>query len=270
VDTTRVADGTYALRVKVSDAAKNERIVTLGTVTIGNGRAGAPSTGPGPTGGFPPGTPNGENPSDRAKLTASFIRSRRLTLTTRYGSRATLRGRLVDDANRPIRNARVEVLETPAVKGARAIDKGGVRTRPDGTFRYTVARNATSRAIRLIYRTRHGDQQPASTRNLALRVRARASLSVSLRGGRVTYRGKVLSGTMPRGGKIVLIQGRSRGSAWQTFATRRARRGGAFSGRYRLRVRYPGTRLQFRVVVPTESGYPFLSGSGSTVTRTVR
>ena len=44
---------------------------------------------------------------------------------------------------------------------------------------------------------------------------------------------------MPRGGKLVIVQGRAKGGSWQTFASRRAGKSGAFKGRYRLKVRAP-------------------------------
>ncbi|MDQ3770459.1 MAG: hypothetical protein M3370_13425 [Actinomycetota bacterium] len=84
------------------------------------------------------------------------------------------------------------------------------------------------------------------------------------------YSGRVTSGPLPKGGKIVVVQGRVRGGSWQTFATRQARGRGRFSGRYRLRVRRPGTRLQFRVRVPSEGNYPYLTAVGRPVTKTVR
>jgi hypothetical protein len=95
-------------------------------------------------------------------------------------------------------------------------------------------------------------------------------LSVALRGAAVTYRGTVLSGPMPRGGKLVILQGRVKGKAWQTFASRRARAGGRFSGKYRLKLRVPGRKLQFRARVVAESGFPYLAGVSRAVTRTVR
>jgi hypothetical protein len=102
-----------------------------------------------------------------------------------------------------------------------------------------------------------------------LRVRASASLRVALKGIVVRYRGRVLSKPLPRRGKLVEIQGRAPGAGWKTFATRRADRRGGFAGTYRLRIRRPGVRLQFRVRVPAENGYPFVAHAGRAVTRIV-
>jgi hypothetical protein len=101
-------------------------------------------------------------------------------------------------------------------------------------------------------------------------VKAGVKLSVSLNGIVATYRGTVLAGAMPKSGKLVVVQGRAKGGSWQTFATRRARKGGAFNGRYRLKVRRPGKQLQFRVRVLAESGWNFAGVTSRPVTRRVR
>jgi hypothetical protein len=75
---------------------------------------------------------------------------------------------------------------------------------------------------------------------------------------------------MPRGGKKIYIQGRARGGAWQRFAARRTNAAGRFAGRYRLRVRRPGIKLQFRVEIPRQKGYAYAAQVGSPVTKTVR
>ena len=67
----------------------------------------------------------------------------------------------------------------------------------------------------------------------------------------------------------LLLQGRRKGGAWQSFATRRVGRRGQFSGSYRLRVRRPGVALQFRAVITQTRGYPYSAGTSATVTRIV-
>jgi hypothetical protein len=103
-----------------------------------------------------------------------------------------------------------------------------------------------------------------------LAVTAAVKLAVTLKGVVVRYTGRVLSGPLPAGGKLVIVQGRVRGGSWQTFATRRATRGGAFGGRYRLRARTPGRVLQFRARVVAESGYAYRPATSRAVSRTVR
>jgi hypothetical protein len=101
-------------------------------------------------------------------------------------------------------------------------------------------------------------------------VRAASTLAITLRGITVTYAGRVIARPLPRSGKKIFIQGRAKGGVWQRFATRRTAASGRFAGRYRLRVRRPGVKLQFRVEVPRERGYPYVAHTGSPVTRTVR
>ena len=264
VDTRAVADGTHPLALRVTDAAGNRRLVQAAApVTVANGSAAGASAAA-------RGAANGEGASDAAKLTVRFSSTKRAALTVPYGRRVTIRGRLTDAAGKPIKNARIQVRERPATTGSRVLDKGGARTRADGSFRYTVAKTASSRSLRVAYLSHLGDAKAVATKTLTLRVRASVSLKVGLRGISVSYSGRLLSKPVPRRGKLLFIQGRATGGAWQTFATRRTSRTGRFSGRYRLRVRRPGVRLQFRVRVPAEAGYPFSSRIGRSVTRRVR
>lgn len=177
-----------------------------------------------------------------------------------------VRGRVLTQDGLPIGGGRVELQETPQSGRVGAASRE-LTTEPDGVFAYTVPRGP-SRTLTFKYGGT-GDATPAVQR-LKLRVRASASLRVTLDGVRVRYRGSVLSKPLPRAGKRVEIQGRAPGAAWKTFAVRRTSRRGAFSGTYRLRVHRPGVRLQFRVRVPGEKGYPFLAFVGRAENRTVR
>jgi hypothetical protein len=147
------------------------------------------------------------------------------------------------------------------------LHSGELTTGPDGVFEYTVPRGP-SRRLTFTYRRTVGDATPV-VQQLKLRVQASATLHVALKGVQVRYRGRVLSKPLPRRGKLVEIQGRAPGAAWKTFATRRATRRGEFSGTYRLRVHRPGVRLQFRVHVPSEAGYPYVAHTGAAQTHVV-
>jgi len=213
---------------------------------------------------------NGEGASARARLTVAFRgapRTRRFAVP--FGRSAVIVGRLVDEAGRPIRGATVEVAETVRVRGARGTAGPSVQTGPDGSFRYTVTRRASNRRLVFAYRHVRGGEVVTQD-DLELDVRPGVRLRVSLAGAVVRYRGQVLAGAMPRTGKVVVLQGRVAGGRWQTFATRRARGAGRFRGRYRLNVRRPGQRLQFRARVLAESGWPYLAATSRVVTRRVR
>jgi hypothetical protein len=256
INTAKVPDGQYALTLRVTDAAGNRRIINGPFVRIGNG----PEA---------PGSPNGGNASDDAKLSASFSRSGGVKFTTRFGRKVVVRGRLLTRDDRSITGAKIDVSEV--LPGSDVVVKrGSARTNSRGRFRYVISRVKSSRSLRLSYRARYGDQNPAAAKRLTLGVRAASSLRVSLQGVVVRYSGRVLTRPVPEGGKLIVMQGRAKGGAWQTFATRRTGRGGRFAGRYRLRVRRPGIRLQFRVRIPRERGYPFAAGAGRPVTKIVR
>ena len=212
---------------------------------------------------------NGEGASRRARLTVAYAGSSARRLSRKYGRNALVTGSLVDEHDRPIRGAVIEVSSVAAVRGAAPVAGKAVVTGADGGFRYTASGRAASRQLRFTYRYENPGEVVAAD-SLELHVKAGVKLAVTLRGSLVRYGGRVLSGPMPRAGKVVILQGRVKGASWQTFASRRARGKGTFRGTYRLKVRRPGTRLQFRARVLTEAGYPYLSVTGRAVTRVVR
>jgi hypothetical protein len=212
---------------------------------------------------------NGEGASPRARLSVEFAGRGGASRTLAFSRSAGAVGRLVDESGRPIRNAVVDVASVAAVRGARAVAAAPAVTGSDGSFVYRVPARSSSRTLRFEYRyLREGDVVSAAA--LTLRVRAAVRLGVRLQGAAVRYSGRVLSKPLPRAGKLVVLQGRVRGGRWQTFATRRATRAGAFRGRYRLKVRRPGARLQFRARAVAEAGWPYLDGTSRVVTRRVR
>jgi hypothetical protein len=247
VDTRKVADGIYPVAIRIKDAAGNEETVTSPTaIQVANGST---ATGFGQA-------------SKAARLTASFARNHRGSTTVGYGRRVRIRGRLLAPDSTPLAGATLHADELPASR-FRERRTAVLTTAADGSFEYT-ARPGPSRTIELTY--------PGSevSRQLHLRVKASATLAVKLLGTLVRYRGRVVSTPIPRRGKLVEIQGRAPGAGWKTFARRRTTRRGAYSGTYRLRIHRPGVRLQFRVRVPRERGYPFVAHAGRAVGRTVR
>ena len=255
IDTRKVPNGSYPLTLRVMDAAGNQGTILLPkAVKIDNAD---------------PLTPNGVNATGDARLTASFAGVSRRAITVPFNRHVIVRGRVVTAAGVPISKARVEVVEAPTLRRLPpTIDT--VTTRADGTFRYRLRARGMSRVVRIQYRASLEGPAVAAAQRLQLNVAAAARLTVSLRGIQVRYGGRVISRPVPRRGTQVYLQGRAVGGAWTTFAVKRTDRGGRFSGTYRLRVRRPGVRLQFRVRVPRQSGYPYARGTGVVVTRTVR
>jgi hypothetical protein len=214
------------------------------------------------------GVPNGEGASPNAKLTVAFVKAGAKG-TVAYGRTLVAVGKLVDPSGRPIRAAIVDVTETPALKGAKAASGAPAVTGDDGSFRYTATSSAGTRSLTFSYRFQRQGAVVAQA-DLALTVKAGVKLAVKLKGIVASYTGRVLAGAMPKGGKLVIVQGRAKGGSWQTFASRRASKAGAFKGKYRLKVRRPGKKLQFRVRVISESGWNYAAVTSKAVTRTVK
>jgi hypothetical protein len=258
IDTRTVADGDYPLALRVTDAADNRQTIpTSAIVRVANGgtRSVTPS--------------NGAEATKDARLSASFAGRRGAKATLRYHQKATIRGRLTTSAGAPIGHAKVEVVETPLGLPQR-VRMRSATTAADGRFTYTVRPHGMSRSISIRYRPVLTDDDVAASRLLSVRVAAAGSLRVSLRGVRVSYNGRVLSTPIPRRGLRLYLEGRAVGGRWTRFAEKRTTRKGRFSGRYRLRVHRPGVRLQFRLRIPRQAGYPYAAGVGRPVTRTVR
>lgn len=247
VDTTGAPSGRRVVSLRVTDAAGNRTVVTGPTIDLKEQRA--PSA---------------------VRLTAHFAKSTSLAYTSSFGQGAAVTGRLTDTGGRGIADADILVSERIALPGARDTGARRVRTRRDGSFRYIVSRRASSRTIRVRYDGVYLGRKVAAARTLRLQVRASARLAVALHGTLVRYSGRVIAAPLPEEGKRVNIQGRVKGGVWQTFARRRTTRRGQFVGTYRLRVHRPGVRLEFRVRVPREKRYPFVTGVGRVVARTVR
>lgn len=256
IDTRKVPNGTYPLLMRITDAAGNrEAIQAPAPVTIDNGTARAFA-------------PNGAGASGDARLTARFAGRSGTSAVVRYQKAVKVQGRLTTPAGAPIAAARIDVAET--VKGAKTSTARNVMTGADGRFTYTSSRRRPSRVVRFAYRPSLGGGTVTATRRLRIYVPASASLRIRLRGTLVTYSGRLLTRPVPRRGKAIQVEGRAAGGTWTRFATKRTNRSGRFSGRYRLRVRRPGVHLQFRLRIPTQAGYPYASGTGHALIRTVR
>ena len=283
--------GTHNLKILLEDAAGNSATLsnrnvvvdnvpdplTGGQGTDGSGSSGSgsgstttvinttTSTTPGATQPVDRGAPNGINATDEARLTAWWASNRGTVLRSRYGVRHVIRGKLTDRNGKGIRNARVELAATPAAKGAKeSLDKGGARTRPDGTWTLILPVDVSSRLLRFRYRSHANDVTPAATRTLRLKVRAGLRLSVTprvaSRGKTIRLTGRLLGRPVPRVGKVLELQARTPGTAWVTFATVRARQGGAFASKYTFRRGGPVT-YELRVRARASDDYPFDMGT---------
>ncbi len=250
VDTRAVADGSHPLTLRVIDAAGNRHVEEVRTVDVRNNDD-VP----------PPGRENALEHVLGALLSARFATSSRTSLTVPFGRHVSIRGRLTGAGRSGIGGAPIDVFERAT--GAPEVALGSARTRADGTFSYTLEGRQPSRSVRLAYGA-------TSAPLLRVRVRAASTLKASLHGTIVRFSGRVLSQPLPKRGTPVILQGNAPGYTWTPFANLRTDRRGRFAGRYRLPVRRPGVKLQIRVRVPTQRGYPYLGYTGRPVVLTVR
>ncbi len=283
LETMALANGAHHLVVSVLDAAGNSAPVLDRTVTVANPAAAGGGPGGGATGGGAgssvtsaagqgatpaAGTPNGAGASPQATLTVRWRRSARNVLTTTFTRRETIVGRLTGPGGAPIAGALVELNATPAFGGAASVWMRGARTRADGTFSVTLPDRLSSRAVHVAYRAHAGDARPAAERTLRLAVAAPVTLSIaprtSHRGGTIHFRGRLLAGPIPRGGKSLILEARSGRGAWIQFHVVRSDRHGRYRASYRFKFAGPA-RYRFRVLCEGEADYPFATGASRTI-----
>jgi hypothetical protein len=256
-DTTSVGNGAHHLVVSVIDAAGNAAPVLDRTLTISNPP--------------PPGTPgpaNGTNASAQASLTARWRDTRKASLTSTYGRARTLTGRLTAPGGAPISDAAVGLRASPSSAGAKPVVLTSPRTDANGRFSFRVPAGTPSCTLRLAYRAHVGDALPVATRTLRLNVRAGIVLRVAPHtasvGSGIRFRGRLRGGPIPRGGKQLVLEARSPGSAWIEFKVVSTDAHGHYAASYRFK--FPGPAdYRFRVRSEAESDFPFAAGSSNVV-----
>jgi hypothetical protein len=276
-DTTRVGNGSHHLVVSVIDAAGNSSPVLDRNVMVANPTP--PGTSPSPAGAGTPssgtsgtiastGAPNGANASAQATLAVSWKATSTPRLTSRYGRAQTIAGRLTGPGGVPIGGAQIDLVATPAYAGAHTVTMPSPLTGADGSFTVRLPGGVSSRSLRFAYRAHIGDALPVATRTLSLSVTAAIALSITPRaasvGRSIHFRGRLLGGPIPRGGKQLVLEARSRGGSWIEFNVIRADVRGRYRASYRFK--FPGpARYQFRVLSEAEADYPFAAGASNVV-----
>jgi hypothetical protein len=275
-DTTRISDGTHHIVVSVVDAAGNSAPVIDRNISVANIRSGQTGTssasgitsGSSGAGGQALGALNGTNAAAQTTLTVSWQATKSMHLMSRYGRPQTIVGRLLGPGGVPIAGASIDLTATPADQGARAATMASPRTGADGRFTVRLPGGVSSRTLRFAYREHLGDPQPVATRTLTLSVDAAILLSITPRtasvGRSIFFHGRMLGGSIPKGGKQLVLEARSPRGAWLEFKVIRADTRGRYRASYRFRLRGP-TRYQFRVLSEAESDYPFATGSSRVV-----
>jgi len=300
-DTTALSDGSHHVVVSVTDAAGNatpamDRQVTVSSHPAGEGAGGngngtgggGAGSGTGGANGGQPGTgssagasgagagagpaargaANGSEASDEAALSVRWKGVWGARLTSVYGRRHTLEGRLTAPGGRAIAGAAIAVAAQPAAAGARAAALGSVRTDARGRFSLGLPRTLASTTVGLSYRSHLADPLPVATRTLTLAVRVdavlHASPTLTSAGGTVRFSGRLLGGAIPPGGKQLILEGHSAGIPWTEFEVVRTDARGVFHGAHRFHIPGP-LAYSFRAVSGYEADYPFLAGSSNVV-----
>jgi hypothetical protein len=179
-------------------------------------------------------------------------------VTARYGSVLRLAGFLSNSEGQPLEAATIEALEERP--DGTSSPNGLATTRADGSFSYVLR---ATRNRELLFRYPGSRRIGAATSLFDLEVPAATSIRVSrrtVRNGRaVVFTGRVRSRPLPLNGKLIEMQAHFRGR-WRTFSTLRTDRRGAWKFRYRFGATLGRVTYRFRVRLPSEGGYPFVTG----------
>jgi hypothetical protein len=175
-----------------------------------------------------------------------------------YGLRLRLTGRLANADGQPIEGATVEALEM-RTDGTR-VPIGLATSGRNGRFHYVVR---ATRNRWLVFHYLGSRRIGAARAQFRLRVRAMSSIDVSrdtVRNGQsVIFAGRVASRPVPPGGKLIEMQAHFRGK-WRTFSTVRTDRAGLWRFPYRFGATLGRVTYRFRARLPSEGGYPFVTG----------
>jgi hypothetical protein len=255
-DTTKLSDGQHHIIVSVLDAAGNSAPVLDREISVAN-----------PPPPCAAGAPVGTSTSSQATLTATWKATSKERLTSLYGRAQTILGRLTGPGGAPISGALIDLTAMPLYAGAGSVAMPSAHTGTDGRFSVRLPGGVSSRTLCFAYRT-PGGSPSAVTRTLTLTVKAGIALSISPRttsvGRQIFFRGRLLGGPVPAGGKQLVLEARSAGSPWLEFDVIRTNTSGRYRATYRFK--FPGPAdYQFRVLSESEADYPFVAGASNLV-----
>lgn len=185
-----------------------------------------------------------------------------ITVTSKYGQRLALTGKVVNAANgKPISGAVVTVTTTDTVPGASAAGTTTVHTNASGVYKY-LAPMGPSRTITFAYTYKSDEQKNTGSSTVVLAVAARATVKPNARyahnGNTVAFSGRVLGAPKSASTKVEL-QAYVPESGWRTIGSTSVR-----NGKYTVKYRFGRTtgtnRYEFRVHVLPSAGWPFDEG----------
>lgn len=275
VDTSQLPQGTSEFRAYVEDAAGNRAdIVPPRPFTVAGLSGLSPSTAPdGPVAQL------AANNGIRASRTAFMRLSGSGDRHVHYGTRVTLRGRLMDDRGRPIAGASLEIvgrLLLPSVGTTGSWQAlGAVVTDKHGRFAARVPPGA-SRSLAVVYRANLRDPGWTTTAQTDVLVSAGVKLRVAdanvRNKHRVYFHGRV-AGDVPKGGLLVTIQVRVR-DGWIPVGAIPAEihtdSHGGFRAAYKFQNTFTTASFRFRATAHRDSTFPFDLGHSNGVVVHVR
>lgn len=205
------------------------------------------------------GAANGSPASDQVVLTA-VANNRSSTITSKYGKRVAITGRLLGPNGTPIANAILEIQTRTAIPGAAVAAAGKVVTGADGRFKY-VAPAGPSRVVRIAYRSHSADSSFADTSDVTLLVKAGVTIKATPKKVHnrhaTVFTGRLLGKPISKRGVVVDLQVFFR-HKWRTFGAPRTNRAGKYKFKYRFMA--GSATWKFRARVRRESSYPYIEG----------
>jgi hypothetical protein len=258
IDTSQVPDGAYPLQLDVTDAAANTSTVDAGrTVAISNARANGPGAVP-----------------KTADVQLRVGQGGGKAIRTTYGRKVVVTGQALSAQGQPLAGIPIDVAAEVAQPGQSFGALGSVQSDAAGAFAFRVP-PGPNRTLRFSYTSPVQDGvQARGQSDVVLEVRASAHLSVSAHkiagGRRVTFRGQLKGGPVPRGGVPIGFRGKV-GRHTRKFGDTQT----DGNGRFRLSYRFPagGPSRTYPVWVRIGADgrdYPYLPGLSNRVHVTVR
>lgn len=187
--------------------------------------------------------------------------------TTRFGRKVKLRGRALDGNGNPVAGASICVGHHLAGDIYGAEEVNWTKTGPSGRFRFKLQRGPSKD-----YRVAawQGDRVLERYRTLLVKAKPKLTIKGKARPGK-RLRLRVALNPPVIGGKTVRMQAKSN-AGWVGVPRCNGQTDSA--GRFGCRARIPygtaGARLQYRALVPRESGYPYLRGHSRVKSKRIR
>jgi hypothetical protein len=145
-----------------------------GQVPVGGGNGNGSGNGNGTAGSANSGTlmANGVRGGTCGRLTMYFSKNHKRTVTSRYGHRAVVRGRIANCAGKSIVRARIDVIHV-LKNGKKKLVKTGLRSREGGKLTLILPLNLKTRELRFEYRGNLLSSKVTSRSTLHINVRNR-------------------------------------------------------------------------------------------------